>query len=97
MKKVILFALIAISISFTAKAQTKEDKVAVAVEFLKQAMISGKQADLEEIAASNLQYGHSSGKLEDKASFVKSIASEASDFVTIDLSEQTVKVTGKVS
>ena len=97
MKKVIVFALIAMNLSYTTMAQTKEEKVSAAVELLKKAMISGNQADLENIAASHLQYGHSSGKLEDKASFVKSIASGASDFVTIDLSDQTIKVTGKVA
>jgi ketosteroid isomerase-like protein len=97
MKKVIVFALTAIIMSFTAMAQTTEEKVSAAVELLKQAMISGNQADLENIAATHLQYGHSGGKLEDKAAFVKSIASGASDFVTIDLSEQTIKVTGKVA
>ncbi|TKC00974.1 nuclear transport factor 2 family protein [Pedobacter cryophilus] len=97
MKKVIVFALLAMTLSYTALAQTKDEKVSAAVELLKQAMISGNQADLENIAATQLQYGHSSGKLEDKASFVKSIASGASDFVTIDLSEQTIKVTGKVA
>ena len=97
MKRVIVLAFIAITMSYTAMAQSTEEKVAAAVEFLKQAMISGNQADLESIAATHLQYGHSGGKLEDKAAFVKSIASGASDFVTIELSEQTIKVTGKVA
>lgn len=81
-----------------AKAQSAAEKeVAVAVEQLRLAMISGERAALDHIAATDLSYGHSSGKLEDKAAFVESIASGKSDFVTIDFKNQTIKVTGKTA
>ena len=79
-----------------AYAQTKDEQGLVkAVEKLKNAMVSGEKAALEEVAATDLSYGHSGGKIEDKAAFVESIASGKSDFVTIELKNQTVKVTGK--
>ena len=97
MRKFIIAISLLIFTGLATKAQTTKEKVANAVEFLKQAMISGNQSDLEAIASADLSYGHSSGKIEDKASFVKSIASGASDFVTIDLTDQTIKVKGKVA
>lgn len=97
MKRVIVLAFIAITMSYTAMAQSTDLKVAEAVEFLKQAMISGNQADLENIASHDLTYGHSSGKLQNKTEFVQAIASGASDFVTIDLTEQTISVIGKTA
>lgn len=85
-------------ITMTVLAQSKEEKaVAAAVETLRKAMIDGDRAALEKIAAPELTYGHSSGKLEDKAAFVEAIASGKSDFVTIDLTAQTIVVSGDVA
>jgi len=44
-----------------------------------------------------LSYGHSTGKVEDQAAFVDALASGKNDFVTIDLSEQTIKVVGNTA
>jgi len=80
------------------KAQsTVETKVLKAVENMRLAMISGDRTALENVAAAELSYGHSSGKLEDKAAFVESIASGKSDFVSIEFRNQTVKVTDKTA
>lgn len=94
MKKIVL-ALLLMS-STLLHAQSKEERsLTVAVDQLKSAMISGDRKALEELAADDLSYGHSGGKVEDKATFVETIASGKSDFVTIELKNQTVKVTGK--
>ena len=97
MKKLIFTICVAVTFYFNALAQSNQDKVTNAVEFLKQAMVSGNQTDLEKITSESLSYGHSGGKLEDKPAFVKSISSGASDFVSIDLSEQTISLTGKIA
>ena len=98
MKK-ILHLLIVFTFSITVlSAQTKAEKaVTAAVETLRQAMISGDRAALSNIAAEALSYGHSSGLLEDKAKFVEAIASGKSDFVKIDLTEQTIRVVRKTA
>lgn len=84
--------------TMTVLAQTKDETaVAAAVETLRKAMVDGDRASLEKIATAELTYGHSSGKLEDKAAFVEAIASGKSDFVTIDLTEQTITVSGDVA
>jgi ketosteroid isomerase-like protein len=92
MKYLSLLALVSL-ISLSSIAQSKDYKaVAAAVEKLKQAMISGERSALENIASDSLSYGHSGGKVETKTEFVEAIASGKSDFVTIDLSEQTISV-----
>jgi len=97
MKKINLLVLF-ISINFMAFAQSPTElKVAATVEKLRLAMVSGERAALEELASTDLSYGHSSGKIEDKAAFVESIASGKSDFVKIDFKDQTIKVTGKTA
>ncbi|MFN0254266.1 nuclear transport factor 2 family protein [Pedobacter ureilyticus] len=94
MKKLIL-ALLLMSSSIVYAQNKEEQSLLLAVDKLKNAMISGERKALEEIAADDLSYGHSGGKVEDKATFVETIASGKSDFVTIELKNQTVKVTGK--
>lgn len=93
-KLVLILALMSTSYAF---AQNKaEQSLATVVEKMKNAMVSGERKDLEEIAATELSYGHSGGKIEDKATFVETIASGKSDFVSIDLTNQTIKVTGDI-
>jgi ketosteroid isomerase-like protein len=97
MKYLCLFALASI-ISFTSVAQSKEYKSVVdAVEKLRTAMISGERSALEAIASDSVSYGHSGGNVQNKAEFVEGIASGKSDFVTIDLSEQTVSVMNNIA
>lgn len=96
MKKLLL--IIAVISSVYAHAQNKgEDALLVAVDKMKNAMISGERKALEDIASEDLSYGHSGGKIEDKATFVETIASGKSDFVDIDLKNQTVKITGNTA
>ncbi len=81
-----------------ATAQTNDEKsVTAAVENLRKAMVDPDKAMLEKLTTADLSYGHSSGKVQDQAAFVDALVSKASDFVTIDLSEQTLKVTGNTA
>jgi len=92
-KTVSLILILVGLISISIKAQSKEEKqVAAAVEVLKKAMIDGDKTALESISSDALSYGHSSGKVQDKAAFVDAIVSGQSDFVTMDLTDQTIVV-----
>jgi ketosteroid isomerase-like protein len=95
----ILFILLFAGVfSTTITAQSKQQKaVAAAVEALRKAMVDGDRAALENIAMDGLSYGHSGGKVEDKATFIENIANGNSDFVTIDLTDQTIYVSGKTA
>ncbi|WP_242693365.1 nuclear transport factor 2 family protein [Sabulibacter ruber] len=94
----LLSVLLVTFLGTTAQAQSKDEKqVAAAVDRLKQAMIAGERSALEAIVADALSYGHSSGKVEDKAAFVEAIVSGKSDFVSINLTNQTIQVTGNTA
>lgn len=97
MKKIITFAVLLFTVFFAAAQSSAEKAVQEATEQLKSAMISADQAMLEKLTAEQLSYGHSSGHVDDKKTFVEKIVSGKSDFVTIDLAEQTISVSGKVA
>ncbi|PSL20862.1 nuclear transport factor 2 family protein [Chitinophaga ginsengisoli] len=92
----ILLALCMMStVSF---AQSKEEKtVASQVEILRKAMVDADKAALEKISDEKLSYGHSGGKIEDKTTFVSNIVSGKSDFTSIDLSDQTITISGNTA
>ena len=68
--------------------------VAEAVAALTKAMLAPDKARLEALTADQLSYGHSSGKVEDKATFVDVVASKKTVYKSIELSRQTVAVAG---
>lgn len=85
-------------ISQTSFAQSTDEKaVTQAVEALRKALIDPTAPTLDQLAADELSYGHSSGAVQDKAAFIEALTSGKSDFVTIDLTEQTVKVVGNTA
>lgn len=91
----LLLSLLSVCVSFVLSAQSPDEKeVIAAVETLRQAMVDGNKSMLEGIAADELSYGHSSGVVEDKDTFVENIASGKSDFVSIDISDQTITLAG---
>ncbi|MBC7914018.1 MAG: nuclear transport factor 2 family protein [Pyrinomonadaceae bacterium] len=97
MKKVYLILLCVLTTSVIHAQSKAEKQIASTVNALKQAMLDGSRSALDNLAASDLSYGHSSGKIENKSAFVESIASGKSDFVSIELSEQTIQVSGKTA
>ena len=79
-------------------AQAKDEKdVGNAVEQLRTAMVNADKAVLEKLTSDKLSYGHSSGHIDDQKEFVEKLTTGASDFVTIDLSEQTISISDKVA
>lgn len=95
--KILLFLTMIVS-GTLAYGQTAEEKQLLkTVEDLRLAMISGNRQALDAIAADKLNYWHSSGKHEDKAAFIESLTSGKSDFLSINLSEQTINISGDVA
>jgi ketosteroid isomerase-like protein len=94
----IILTLFVVFMSVATQAQTAEEKeVAAAVEALRKAMVDGDKATLEKLAANELTYGHSAGKIEDKTTFINNLTNGNSDFVTIDLGDQTISLAGNVA
>ena len=97
MKKILLLLSFSLSVFIVNAQSKKEVAVQDAVKQLTAAMISGERNELEAVASEHLSYGHSGGHVEGKAEFVEKIASGKSDFVTIDITEQTIDIIGKTA
>lgn len=69
-------------------------EVEAAVEQLRQVLLSGEADVLDRITAPSLSYGHSDGRVEDKATFIAQLTSGQSNFTEIDLREQSIAVSG---
>ena len=69
-----------------------EPAVAAAAERLRLAMVDPTPAALGALVADDLSYGHSSGKVDTKASFIGDLVERKSDFVSITITDQTIKV-----
>jgi hypothetical protein len=79
-------------------AQTREEKlVATAVESLRKAMVDPDKAALTRLTSVKLSYGHSTGRVEDQASFIESLVSGTSDFVEIKLLDQKISISGNTA
>ncbi|MCY1495751.1 hypothetical protein D9M68_296600 [compost metagenome] len=69
-----------------------EPAVAAAAERLRVAMIDPTPAALRALVSDDLSYGHSGGKVDTQASFIADLLDRKSDFVTIAITDQTIKV-----
>jgi len=96
-KKGILTLGLAITTGLAIAQSKQETAVATAAEALRTAMISGDRAALEAVVLPQLSYGHSGGHIDDQAEFVEKLASGKSDFVTIDITGQTINVLDDVA
>lgn len=95
--KLLFIAPLLLLIMTTQAQSKKETEVANAVERLRKAMVDANRAELNAVASEKLSYGHSSGKLEGKQDFVENIATGKSDFVSIDLKDQTISISGNTA
>lgn len=96
-KKIIFLLSILCTVNISIAQSKNEKSVAAAVQGLTKAMIDADRPMLEKYASDKLSYGHSSGVVQNKSEFVEQIASGKSDFVTIDLTGQTIEVSGKTA
>lgn len=98
MKKTFLVAVCILFASVLTFAQSSDEKaVAAAVEKIRAAIVDANEAELNKLTAPTLTYGHSAGLLEDKKEFIRAITSGESKFTKIELSEQTITVSGDVA
>src|SRR5215471_16743419 len=99
MYKIIASLLVCgILISTSSFAQSADEKeIADRVEMFRKALLSPGKTALEELAADQLSYGHSTGLIEDKGAFVDDLIKGKTVFTSIDLSDQTIKIAGDVA
>ena len=81
----------------TGSSASAEQAVAVAAEKLRVAMIDPTPTALSALVADDLSYGHSGGRVDTKDSFIGDLIAGKSDFVTIVITDQTIKVVGNTA
>ncbi|MEI8115607.1 MAG: nuclear transport factor 2 family protein, partial [Bacteroidia bacterium] len=78
--------------------QTKVEKeIAAAVETFKKGIVDSDKNLLNSIAAEELVYGHSNGKVQNKTEFIDEIISGKPDYISVDTADQTIKVSGNTA
>ena len=92
LKKILGLLLAAAALCACATAPVQGDSAEAAAERLRVVMIDPDKARLEALVADEIVYGHSSGRVDTKASFIADLLNGNSDFVTLDITDQTVKV-----
>ena len=94
-KSLILIALMTFSV-ITVTAQSKhENAIASAVEKLNRAIVDPEKVLLESIVSEGLSYGHSGGKVQNKAEFVDDLINGAFNFSSVTPTDQTISISGK--
>jgi ketosteroid isomerase-like protein len=71
-----------------------EAAVAQAVEAFRNAMLKADRGQFEALCAEQLSYGHSAGRVENKAQFIDAATSGRSTWKFITLTDQTTQVVG---
>jgi len=93
MKKILLIAAIAFCFNAHAQRSYVEQVEKTVAQFIK-ALEDSDIKTLGTLTTSKLTYGHSSGKIENKEQFLQTFRSGASDFVKINIEDQTIDITG---
>ncbi len=102
MKKVIillLFPVLAVCCGNkqqqAVSTQSSEADIAAVVDQLMKAMVDANESVLTSITADALVYGHSGGKVQNKAEFIAEVLSgQPLVYVSIELLDQTIKMSG---
>ena len=97
-KKGISLAIVFLFFTICLSAQSKAEKmVANQIEIFHQAMVNADEAVLNDLVNDKLSYGHSNGVVEDKKAFILKLTSGASDYTKIDVSNQSISISGDIA
>ena len=92
-KNILLLAMFSVLFFCVTYSQSKEQiAVEKSIEQLKKAMIDADSTALDQLTAAELSYGHSSGHIDTREAFISKIVSGKSDFVSIELTAQTISI-----
>ena len=79
----------------SAEAQSADEAaVTKAVEGLRQATLSQQKSQLEELCHPQLAYGHSDGRVENKAEFINGVMTRKATVKSLTLSDHVINVVG---
>ena len=80
--------------SSAVAAAADEEAVAQAVEALRKAVLVQDKPQLEALCAEQLSYGHSDGRVENKAQFIEGVMTRKAIVKSITLSDPTITIVG---
>ena len=93
MKKIFLIAALAFCFNAQAQRSYVEQVEKTVTKFVK-ALEDSDLKTLNAMASPKLTYGHSSAKIQNKAEYLESFETGASDFVKINITDQTIDISG---
>ena len=98
MKLFIQTVILSLFISLSAFAQSSsESEVEKSINSLSAAIIAADQKALEGLTMTEVIYGHSDGRIEDRATFIGALVNKKSVFTKIDLTDQKVSIVGDLA
>ncbi len=87
------FAILLTVIVLGAQAQSiKEQRLNETLEQFRLTLIDPNETTLYKLTSPKLSYGHSAGAVEDQKTFIANMVNGKSDFVTINIADQTVDI-----
>ena len=100
MMRTLVFSIIVMALLGAAPVVAQsgdEAAVAQAVEAFRNAMLKADRSQFEALTADQLSYGHSSGRIENKAEFIDAATSGRSTWKFITLTDQTTQIVGNTA
>ena len=74
-----------------------EAAVAQAIEAMRKAFLAQEKTQLEALCAEELSYGHSDGRVENKAQFINGVMTRKAILKSLTLSDHTIAIVGTVA
>lgn len=84
-------------LAYLRSLEYEAQAVGLTVERLHQAIIDADSLSLYSLTAEELTYGHSSGNIEDRETFIQNILNGSSDFAKIEFPDPAITVKGEVA
>jgi ketosteroid isomerase-like protein len=95
---IVVITLALLGTAHVAVAQSGDEAaVAQAVEAFRNAMLKADRGQFEALTVDQLSYGHSAGRIENKAQFIDAATSGRSRWKFITLTDQTTQIVGNTA
>ncbi len=93
LRKITLLVTVLVITTMVTFAQTADERSLVkTLESFRKVLIDPDSTVLKQLVSDKVSYGHSSGVVQNRAAFIEALLSGKSDFVTIDISGQTIEI-----
>lgn len=100
MNRLLCLTLSLIGLSLHAANPSAQDErmlVATAVEALHAALVAADPRALAELVAADVSYGHSNGKVQDRAALLAAVTANEMDLVKIQTLDQSITIVGSTA